>query len=867
MSTFHNSMWAEASRDHAAEGHERAVALSSVALAGLVPFLHAASSIEEYEQRLALVQDRAEELLTAHTADTLAHTAALSQVRADFEALHQTRVAARLVEALSAEAETKTRCAACNERIEKHNGGWRHTEFYSGRGRGYQRQGHDAHPAKSAAKTAAEGSRPISEIADDIQQAWPNVYFGAVPYLNAMKSLTSIDDMYYEDSARSVLTYFLSNASGFRGEQAKALKNELKAMLGRKTAASEQCEGSGDRIPAGQARDSDVYPNPKVADATCAGCDKNFSGLSVDSVGMVKIPEHKDSATKTAASDDEPKADDAKGEKCWDCGGTGTVPDMGEGDNGQEKCPTCGGSGTLSKTGARVAAVPPFSREALMANLDDITDEDVLEAEGLLETEGLSMPWGGGMTQQQRWEQHHADPKQQAKDRAQNERYERSVSERTAQPSATVGSALTDFILNEMEHGDPHGLVPEHGFLPRHNDPSRCSECGRLAKNHAVPEHLRNASLVRTATVKCAKCTAGSTPDGAACGYCDGAGALDATMAMIKAADGWDQGITAQSFLTDAVDESAKGTDRYQKTTHPSEGEWVHDEWDEGKADQKTLDTGRAGKDRGLPAGEQSTKRTAYFADMLRLLNRLSGKAVSMTYTSDYGVDTIEGTLIAVDDKAHVVTKSGVTVAIPAYNVMTVEPTGYSDADPGAGSAPDREPGVLDWMGNAIGNGLIPSGATATRRVANPYASNPYAVDGPGSPNADNVAPPPPASPEVTPPPADPKTTRPRVAPAAPAAYDPEAYPSSPEENKHRVGPVDRSADTLVVEDSTVASRVAAVAKAKDAFTAPPRLTAREAKVGQITAAVLTSNPGMGVDAARAVAEATVARYAGVAGS
>jgi hypothetical protein len=72
--------------------------------------------------------------------------------------------------------------------------------------------------------------RPISEIARDIRRAWPKPYFGAVPYLDAMASLNKITDNYYEDSAKSIVLYFLANASTFRGEQAKALKAELKAL-------------------------------------------------------------------------------------------------------------------------------------------------------------------------------------------------------------------------------------------------------------------------------------------------------------------------------------------------------------------------------------------------------------------------------------------------------------------------------------------------------------------------------------------------------------------------------------------------------------------------------------------------------------
>lgn len=74
-------------------------------------------------------------------------------------------------------------------------------------------------------------TRPINEIAREIDNKWKNIYFGARPYLNAMYSLKSIDDSYGYDSAESIIRYFLSNASSFRGEDAKRIKNELKSML------------------------------------------------------------------------------------------------------------------------------------------------------------------------------------------------------------------------------------------------------------------------------------------------------------------------------------------------------------------------------------------------------------------------------------------------------------------------------------------------------------------------------------------------------------------------------------------------------------------------------------------------------------
>jgi len=74
-------------------------------------------------------------------------------------------------------------------------------------------------------------TRPISTIAKEISADWNKVYFGAVPYLEAMHSLNSIDDNYIYDSGRSVVSYFLANAGTWRGDKAREIKKELKAML------------------------------------------------------------------------------------------------------------------------------------------------------------------------------------------------------------------------------------------------------------------------------------------------------------------------------------------------------------------------------------------------------------------------------------------------------------------------------------------------------------------------------------------------------------------------------------------------------------------------------------------------------------
>ena len=73
--------------------------------------------------------------------------------------------------------------------------------------------------------------RPISTIARDIRRDWPRVNYAAKPYLNAMACLDAPEDKYGLDDARSILRYFLANAASWRGDTARAIKAEIKAMI------------------------------------------------------------------------------------------------------------------------------------------------------------------------------------------------------------------------------------------------------------------------------------------------------------------------------------------------------------------------------------------------------------------------------------------------------------------------------------------------------------------------------------------------------------------------------------------------------------------------------------------------------------
>jgi len=73
-------------------------------------------------------------------------------------------------------------------------------------------------------------ARSLFTISIDIRKDWKKPYFGAVPYINAMGSLDDITDNYGYDSGRSVVQYFLANAGTWKGDVARRIKKELKAL-------------------------------------------------------------------------------------------------------------------------------------------------------------------------------------------------------------------------------------------------------------------------------------------------------------------------------------------------------------------------------------------------------------------------------------------------------------------------------------------------------------------------------------------------------------------------------------------------------------------------------------------------------------
>lgn len=75
--------------------------------------------------------------------------------------------------------------------------------------------------------------RPLYEIAEEIEREVGGKAFWvyAEAYVTPMKSLETLNDRYFEDSAEYIVSYALANLGGWRGDVARRVKAELNAML------------------------------------------------------------------------------------------------------------------------------------------------------------------------------------------------------------------------------------------------------------------------------------------------------------------------------------------------------------------------------------------------------------------------------------------------------------------------------------------------------------------------------------------------------------------------------------------------------------------------------------------------------------
>ena len=86
-------------------------------------------------------------------------------------------------------------------------------------------------PEQITLATTTATQADIATLARMVSSDWRKPYFGAVPYLDAMHSLSKITDMFGADDARSIVTYFLSNATTWRGDVARIVKKELNQRI------------------------------------------------------------------------------------------------------------------------------------------------------------------------------------------------------------------------------------------------------------------------------------------------------------------------------------------------------------------------------------------------------------------------------------------------------------------------------------------------------------------------------------------------------------------------------------------------------------------------------------------------------------
>ena len=72
---------------------------------------------------------------------------------------------------------------------------------------------------------------PLYGFARLIRLYWSKVGYAARPYIDALSSLTTINDKYGCEDARMIVAYLLGNLTTFRGPEARLIKAELNRRL------------------------------------------------------------------------------------------------------------------------------------------------------------------------------------------------------------------------------------------------------------------------------------------------------------------------------------------------------------------------------------------------------------------------------------------------------------------------------------------------------------------------------------------------------------------------------------------------------------------------------------------------------------
>jgi hypothetical protein len=73
--------------------------------------------------------------------------------------------------------------------------------------------------------------RPLHEVAAEIEQDWTALHGAAQPYINAMKESYLATSRHRLERGSDMIQGFLMNAQTWRGETARRVKTELKAIL------------------------------------------------------------------------------------------------------------------------------------------------------------------------------------------------------------------------------------------------------------------------------------------------------------------------------------------------------------------------------------------------------------------------------------------------------------------------------------------------------------------------------------------------------------------------------------------------------------------------------------------------------------
>ena len=74
-------------------------------------------------------------------------------------------------------------------------------------------------------------SRPLYVIAREIRADWKKTNVYAEPYIEAMAMMVDVKQMYWHESGRDIVLRFLCNCAGWRGDKAREIKAELKALV------------------------------------------------------------------------------------------------------------------------------------------------------------------------------------------------------------------------------------------------------------------------------------------------------------------------------------------------------------------------------------------------------------------------------------------------------------------------------------------------------------------------------------------------------------------------------------------------------------------------------------------------------------